>query len=112
MSGVRAGARLLWRFALACLLSGLRTTWIILRPPSGLTPGLVDYRFAPMGENAATVLACLICLTPGTSVVDVDARAGRMRLHMLDTREKDAALAEIRLQFEHPLRVLYGEERA
>lgn len=97
---------LLGRMLVAVVQAGAVTVWRILRPQR-LAPGFVDYTFAPMGPTATTVLACLISLTPGTTAVDVDGVAGRMRLHLLDTRDPDAVLAEIRDLFETPVRILF-----
>lgn len=97
------------RFVVAAVRSGWDTTRIILRGAGRVRPGFVDYRFAPMSDNATTLLACLICLTPGTTAVDVDAAGGQMRLHMLDLAGKDAAIEEIRERFEPLVRSIFGE---
>lgn len=95
------------RILVAIVHSGWQTTWRILRSPRRLAPGFVDYAYAPMGPAATTVLACLICLTPGTTVVEVDPAAGHMRLHLLDGHQAEAALAHIRHLFEAPVRLLF-----
>ena len=116
MKRIVAGVLILWRLFAAVARSGWQISWRILRPPrdfaSGFAPGFVEYRFQPMGPAATTVLACLICLTPGTTAVDVDAAAGRMRLHLLDAGKGagEAALQEIRLLFEGAVRALFAEE--
>ena len=115
MKRVVAGVVLLWRLFAAIVRSGWQISWRIVRPSRGFAPGFVEYRFQPMGPAATTVLACLICLTPGTTVVDVDAAAGQMRLHLLDAGKGggEAALQEIRLLFERAVRTLFArEERA
>ena len=113
MKRVAVAALLLWRLLAAVARSGWQISWRILRRPRALAPGFVEYRFEPMGPAATTALACLICLTPGTTAVDVDATAGRMRLHLLDAGTSTEALREIRLLFEGPVRVLFTkEERA
>lgn len=98
---------LLGRMLVAVVHSGWQTSWRILQSPQRLAPGFADYSFAPMGPAATTVLACLICLTPGTTAVEVDVAAGRMRLHLLDTGQREAALADIRERFEAPVRILF-----
>ena len=103
-------AVLLWRLFSAIARSGWQISWRILRPVPGLTPGFVEYRFEPMGPGAASMLACLICLTPGTTAVEVDPEAGSMRLHLLDAGSRDAALREIRDLFEDPVRRLFMKE--
>jgi multisubunit Na+/H+ antiporter MnhE subunit len=112
MNRIAAGVLIVWRLFAAIARSGWQISWRILRPARGFAPGFVEYRFEPMGPAATTALACLICLTPGTTAVDVDAAAGRMRLHLLDAGEGacEAALQEIRVLFEGAVRVLFAEE--
>lgn len=112
MRRIAAGLLILWRLFAAIARSGWQISWRILRPPRDFAPGFVEYRFQPMGPAATAVLACLICLTPGTTAVDVDATAGRMRLHLLDAGDGagEAALQEIRFLFEGAVRVLFAQE--
>lgn len=112
MKRVGAGLLILWRLFAAIARSGWQISWRILQPARGFAPGFVDYRFQPMAPAATTVLACLICLTPGTTAVDVDAAAGRMRLHLLDAGDgaAEAALHEIRCLFESAVRVLFAQK--
>lgn len=112
MKRIAAAILLLWRLNVAVAHAGLHISWRILRRPRAFAPGFAEYRFAPMGRGATTVLACLISLTPGTTAVDVDAATGCIRLHLLDSDGGDTALREIRAHFEDPLRVLFKEERA
>ena len=104
-----AGLLLLWRLFAAIVRSGWQISWRILRRPRHVAPGFIEYRYEPMGPAATTVLACLICLTPGTTAVDVDAAAGRMRLHLLDAGgdAAQAALQEIHALFETAVRALF-----
>ena len=100
------------RFFRAMLVSGVQTVGIILR--SGLRgaspPPAVYVRmaFAPMSAQGAALLACMICLTPGSTVIDIDMEQRRMLVHMLDGRDAAAAVQAIRREFEAPLRVLFG----
>lgn len=113
MSRIIAGLVLLWRLFAAIARSGWQISWRILRSPRGGAPGFAEYSFEPMGNAATTVLACLICLTPGTTAVEVDAAAGRMRLHLLDASSgaSATALQEIRLLFEGAVRTLFAKEK-
>jgi multisubunit Na+/H+ antiporter MnhE subunit len=103
---------LAWRFVLAVVGSGLRTTWIILRPGPSPRSGFAVYRFAPLGETGTVLLAAMVTLTPGSTVIDIDVTAGEFRLHLLDAVNKQAALRQIREEFEEPLRVLLGAKDA
>jgi multisubunit Na+/H+ antiporter MnhE subunit len=110
MKRAAIGLLIAWRLFAAIARSGWLVSWRILRPAAGLAPGFVEYTFVPMGPAATTMLACLICLSPGTTAVDVDAAAGRMRLHLLDTGDGEAALREIRALFENAVRALFTKE--
>lgn len=100
------------RFVWAVLGAGVQTVGVILR--SGLrigTPaaaGFVRIGFAPMSARGAALLGCMISLTPGTTVVDIDMPAREMVLHMLDTRDAVAALDAIRRNFEPALVTWFG----
>lgn len=110
MKRIVAGVVILWRLFASIARSGWQISWRILRPRRRFAPAFVEYRFEPMGPAATTVLACLICLTPGTTAVDVDVDAGRMRLHLLDAGDAEAALQEIRVLFEGAVRTLFAKE--
>jgi multisubunit Na+/H+ antiporter MnhE subunit len=100
-------------FLKAVVISGLQTIRIILVTGlAGRRPqaGLVRMRFAPMTENGATLLGCLISLTPGTTTVDIDMERGEMLLHLLDVAGAEEAVAGIRVDFEPYIVRLFGTE--
>jgi len=102
---------LLLIFLRAVVMSGVQTVVVILRRSvSGRQPpaGLVRMRFAPMTENGATLLGCMISLTPGTTTVDIDMEKREMLLHLLDASQADAAVAGIRRDFEPSIIKLFG----
>lgn len=101
-----AAVRLLWRLLVCMITSGVQTVRVIVRP-SAATPGFADYWFRPMGDGGAAVLACLVCLTPGTTAIEVSPRQGWMRIHLLDCNDREASLNEIRTRFEPLVRVLF-----
>ena len=94
------------RFTVAVIRSGWQTLWMILFPPRGLTPGFVEYTGEPIGRGGATLLACLVSLTPGATAVEVDPDKGWIRLHLLDLDAREHALREIRECFEPLIRVI------
>ncbi|MBX3354600.1 MAG: Na+/H+ antiporter subunit E [Phycisphaeraceae bacterium] len=103
---------LLLLFLKAVVISGLQTVRVILRQTLGGTPppaGLVRMRFAPMSEDGATLLGCMISLTPGTTTIDIDMERGEMLLHLLDTSQAEEAIAGIRADFEPSLIKLFGK---
>jgi multisubunit Na+/H+ antiporter MnhE subunit len=64
--------------------------------------------FAPMSDTGATLLGCLITLTPGTTTVDVDMEQRFLTLHLLDGRDPETAVAGIRMDFERYIIEIFG----
>jgi|GEM_PF-355894 len=114
MRRVLAAGSLSLLFLRAVVVSGVQTLRVILRnsigghePPAGL----IRMRFAPMNEQGATLLGCMITLTPGTTTVDIDMKRREMLLHLLDASQAEQAVKGIRRDFEPSLIVLFGEGR-
>lgn len=101
------------RFGAAMLAAGAQTIATILRQALGRgappPAAFVRISFAPMKAQGAAMLGCMISLTPGTTVIDIDLPRRRMVLHMLDTRDAAAAVELIRRRFEPPLLAWFGE---
>jgi multisubunit Na+/H+ antiporter MnhE subunit len=100
------------RFGWALLGSGVQTVAAIVRrglaigaPPAAT---FVRIRFAPMSDQGVALLGCMISLTPGTTVIDIDLVRREMVLHMLDPSNATAAIAAIRRNFEAPLLAWFG----
>lgn len=112
MNKLTAAIALPWRFTAAMVTSGVQTVGAIAR--HGLSIGtpppaaFVRIGFAPLSAQGAALLGCMISLTPGTTVVDVDMAQREMVLHMLDTRHATAAVEAIRRRFEPPLQAWFG----
>jgi len=104
--------QLLLRFMKALLVSGVQTLNIIVLHGLRLRPlppsGLRSLRFAPMHPQGVALLAAMVSLTPGTTVIEIDMERHELLIHMLDTRGAEAAAADIRAAFEAPLLVLFG----
>jgi multisubunit Na+/H+ antiporter MnhE subunit len=108
-----AGAWLLLLFLRAVAVSGVQTMAIIVRRAcGGPSPraGLVRMRFAPMSENGATLMGCLITLTPGTTTIDIDMERREMLLHLLDLEGAEDAVAGIRREFEPSVVRIFGRD--
>ena len=106
-----SGAWLLVLFLRAVAVSVVQTMAIILRRTCGRPcprAGLVRMRFAPMSENGATLMGCLITLTPGTTTVDIDMERREMLLHLLDLDGAEDAVAGIRREFEPSIVRIFG----
>ena len=104
---------LIFHFCAAMLSSGLQTIAIILRHglrPATLPPAVfVRIGFAPMNAQGASLLACMISLTPGTTVIHIDMHSREMLVHLLDQRQSAATVQTVRQQFEPPLVLWFGE---
>lgn len=113
MRKLTAAATLIFRFGVAMLSSGLQTISIILRRgfrPDSLPPTtFVRIGFAPMSAQGASLLACMVSLTPGSTVIHIDMDSREMIVHLLDKRQSAATLQTVRQQFEPPLVIWFGE---
>lgn len=111
MSRPVAALVLLLRFLWQVLVCAFATARIVLRPGELPRSGLIRIGFAPMSEGAAVLLGCLVTLTPGTTVIDIDMARREMLLHVLDLSASAAAVASIREDFErHVLRLFAAPE--
>lgn len=59
-------------------------------------PAVVRLRLARRDERFATLLGCLLTLTPGTMALDYAPDSGVMYIHALDARDADAVEAGVR----------------
>lgn len=103
--------RLLAVFLWQIVTSGVTTAWLIVRPGSRPTPALVRMKFEGLNETGASLLACMMTLTPGTTAIDIDMARGEMLVHLLDGADPAAALASAHEDFERPLRELFPPRR-
>lgn len=110
MNRARASLVLPWRFVLGVVSGGLHTARRILRL-GGVAPqpGYVRVSHAPLTPTGCALLAALVTLTPGTTVIDVDPRRHRLLLHMLDHSQREATVAAIRRDFEPALVAWFGQ---
>lgn len=109
----RAGAalRLGWRFLVGMVVSGGQTAGLILRTRPGrgrATPAFICLHIAPLDPRAAALLGCLVALTPGSTVVDIDPARGELLLHVLDRDSAAAVAAGIHDDYVPLLRTLFG----
>ncbi|MDO4681909.1 MAG: Na+/H+ antiporter subunit E [Lautropia sp.] len=114
---LRKMAAMLWLllyFLWAVLQSGVQTLGVILARRLGggrlPEPGIIRLPFRPMSPAGAAILSGMICLTPGTTVLDVDMARHEMLIHLLDVSGADALAAQVRRSFEPGLLVLFGEK--
>ncbi|MGI6638428.1 MAG: Na+/H+ antiporter subunit E [Desulfobulbus sp.] len=106
---------LLLRFLWAVLISGVQTLIFILAHALGRpTPpaGFVEIAFPPLRLEGVTLLAWMISLTPGTTVIHVDQTQRIFRLHMLNMRNQKRTINGIQKRFFANVIFLFGTEQA
>ena len=112
MNKLTASVLLPLRFGWAMMSSGVQTVAVIVQHglSVGTQPaaGFVRIGFPPMSARGAALLGCMISLTPGTTVIDIDLERREMVLHMLNVGAAPAAIDTIRRNFEPPLQAWFG----
>ena len=106
MNKLTAAVLLPLRFGWAMLASGVQTVAAIVRRGLAIGTALSLIAIAALG---AALLVCMISLTPGTTVIDIDLVRREMVLHMLDANNAAAEVDAIRRDFEPPLLAWFGE---
>jgi len=91
---------------------GASTAWLIVRPGPRPTSAVVPMEYERLGETGAVILACLISLTPGTTVIDIDTERRRLLVHLLDASQHEATVALIEQVFAPRLRTMLQEPHA
>lgn len=114
MKKIWAAAILFLRFCRAVMVSGVQTLQVIVRASVGArTPppaAFLRIRFAPMSAQGASLLGCMITLTPGTTTIDIDMAQREILMHVLDASDIEGLVQGIRQEFEPGLVVLFGEQ--
>lgn len=108
MNPVAALAMLALNFCKNAVLSGLSTARLILTDPGVPRGGLTRMGYGDLSDGTASLLAGLLNLTPGTTVVEIDVEQHEFLLHLLDMSQRDDVLAGIQEDFVAPIRALGG----
>jgi len=108
MSRLLALLVLVWRLVRQMVLSAWATSVTILFASDAPRRGFARLEYADLSEAGAMLLAAMVTLTPGTSVVDIDTERGELLLHVLDTEDIESTLSAIRREFINPIRTLLG----
>ncbi len=107
----RAGLRLLASLLKELALSGWSTAGVILTRRGDVQPGFARLAYGDLGPGAASLLAMLVTLTPGTTSIEIDPERREILLHLLDGRQATATLASIERDFIAPLQELFGGDQ-
>ena len=97
---------LLINFFKAAFYSGLDTAKIILLQSGKARSGLLSMPYGELNENTASLLGMMITLTPGTTLIEIDAESGLLLLHLLDLDSQHETLALIQRDFCQHLKIL------
>lgn len=72
----------------------------IMQPKLTNRPGIFAYQTELKSDWEVTLLACLICLTPGTVTVEFSRRHRTLYIHAMDIEEVEVLSAQIKGTFE------------
>ncbi|MCA3005891.1 MAG: Na+/H+ antiporter subunit E [Planctomycetaceae bacterium] len=105
--GGRVYARQVWGalgllvfFLKELVVANIKMAGFTLGPLSRLRPGIVAVPLEVMSDDAVTVLANLITLTPGTLSVEVAPDRRTLYVHAMDVADPAGLVAEIKRGFE------------
>lgn len=82
------------------LISSFEVIGHILRPKLDIRPGIFEYRTELSSDWEVTMLACMICLTPGTLTLEVSDDNHTLYIHALDISDVEEMSGKIRDTFE------------
>jgi multicomponent K+:H+ antiporter subunit E len=105
----RPGRLLLFlgRFLVEILLANLAVARLILAGPRVLRPAFVVVPLRLRHELALSLLANIICLTPGTVSARLSKNRRELLVHALDCADPSALVAGIQQRFEAPLQEIF-----
>ncbi len=91
--------------------SGWQTGLVILMNPTRIRSGWTRLAYGELGEQAASLLAACITLSPGTTAVFIDTERRALLVHLLDLDHDEATLDAIRCDLLAPIARLTGVRR-
>lgn len=100
--------RLAARVALDIVVANAAVARRVLGPLSRLQPAFVEVPLDLRDPFAATILASIVSLTPGTVSIDVDQTRWVLSLHALDAPDPQALVAAIKARYEAPLKEVFA----
>lgn len=85
------------------IVANLQVARLVLNPFARPRPAFVEVPLELTDELALTMLASIICLTPGTVSADLSADRRTLLLHCLDIDDEAGLVAQIKQRYERPL---------
>lgn len=89
------------------VVSNLQVARLILGPESRIRPGFIWIPLDIRNVYGITALASIITMTPGTLSCDLSEDKRFLLVHCLNLDDPDAAVAEIKQNYERPLMEIY-----
>lgn len=89
------------------VVSNLQVARLILGPESRIRPGFIWIPLDIRNVYGITALASIITMTPGTLSCDLSEDKRHLLVHCLNLDDPDAAVAEIKQNYERPLMEIY-----
>lgn len=82
---------LLVRFVVDLVVASFQVAWIAVRPQRAPMSAVVRVDLQCRSELLMTITSELVSLVPGSLLIDIDPRRGRIWLHVLDASRPDTA---------------------
>ncbi|AGA90559.1 multisubunit Na+/H+ antiporter, MnhE subunit [Thioflavicoccus mobilis 8321] len=101
-------ARYLVRLLGDIVIANLEVARLVLGPTERLRPAFVEVPLELTDDFAITFLAAVVSLTPGSLSADIAADRTTLLVHVLDTDDPEAQIAEIKARYEAPLKEIFG----
>lgn len=90
------------------VVANLAVARIVLGNVDGIKSRFVDVPLDTDDAYVATILGCIITLTPGTLSIDVDMDRRVVHIHGLDVPDQSVLIEEIKARYEAPLKEIFG----
>ncbi len=99
------------KLVLVMLYDIVRANWnvarLVLGPRQALHPGWVWIPLELTNIHGITALASLITVTPGTVSAELSDDRRYILIHVLDLKDPQAVIDEIKTRYEKPLRLIF-----
>lgn len=93
-------AKLLTLFLKELLISSYAVVHHIISPKLNIRPGIFVFKTELKSDWEVTLLACLICLTPGTLTLEVSRGGQMLFIHAMDIEDAHMLSHQIKETFE------------
>lgn len=90
------------------VVANLAVAKLVLGSTRRLRPAFVAIPLDTRDEFVITVLASVVCLTPGTVSADISQDRSTLLVHVLDVDDEAALIATIKGRYEAALREIFG----